>query len=470
MQKYHLISNEEIERIHENSLKILEEVGVIFSYKPAREVFEKHGAKVEGKTVFLPRKMVEDALALCPSSFTLHARNPQKTVEINTTDIVYAGPYGAAFVQDLDKGRRISTMEDYINFAKLTQMLDNIDVQSHIYCEACDIDDKIRHMEMHYSALKYCEKPVMGGVLGYQAAKDCIEMTAIVQGGMDVIRKNPANICLCCTLTPLSYDDKMAGAIMAYAECGQPQLVSSLSMAGATTPVTIAGTVALQNAEVLAGIVLAQLINPGTPIVYSASTSNADMRMGNLAIGSIENAMFSLINGQLAKRYNLPVRMSGALSDSKIVDAQAGYESMLTLLMAEMGGGNFILHAAGILESYNTVSFEKLILDDELIGMVRHLHRGVTVDENSLAFDVIKEVGPRGAFIGHEHTFHNFRKEFYQPKLSDRDEPGTWASKGSLTAEQRANLRWKQLLENYQEPALPADVDRELRKYIESKK
>ena len=223
-------------------------------------------------------------------------------------------------------------------------------------------------------------------------------------------------------------------------------------------------------AIMMLGIVLAQLVNPGTPIVYSASTSNADMRMGNLAIGSIENAMFSLINGQLAKRYNIPVRMSGALSDSKIVDAQAGYESMLTLLMAEMGGGNFILHAAGILDSYNTVSYEKLIMDDELIGMIRHLQRGVTVDDNSLAFDAIKEVGPRGAFIAHEHTFHNFRKEFYQPVLSNRDVPDVWMEKGSLTAEQRANLRWKKLLDEYVDPGLDAGIEKELRAYIEKRK
>ena len=470
MQKYHLISPEEIERIHETSLKILEEVGMIFSYAPARDVFAKAGCKVEGQKVFLPRKLVEDCMAQVPSSFQLHARNSEKSLTIDTQHTVYAGPYGAAFVQDLDSGRRTSTMDDYIKFTKLTQMLPNIDVQSHLYCEACDVPDKYRHMEMHFNALRYCDKPVMGGVLGYQAAKECIEMTAIVQGGMDYIRKNPSNICLCCTLSPLSYDDKMAGAIMAYAECGQPQLVSSLSMAGATTPVTIAGTVALQNAEVLAGIVLAQLVNPGTPIVYSASTSNADMRMGNLAIGSIENAMFSLINGQLAKRYNIPVRMSGALSDSKIVDAQAGYESMLTLLMAEMGGGNFILHAAGILDSYNTVSYEKLIMDDELIGMIRHLQRGVTVDDNSLAFDAIKEVGPRGAFIAHEHTFHNFRKEFYQPVLSNRDVPDVWMEKGSLTAEQRANLRWKKLLDEYVDPGLDAGIEKELRKYIDQRK
>jgi trimethylamine--corrinoid protein Co-methyltransferase len=204
--------------------------------------------------------------------------------------------------------------------------------------------------------------------------------------------------------------------------------------------------------------------------MYGASGSNADMRTGSLCIGTPEDALFSLINGQLAKYYKLPCRISGALSDSKCVDAQAGYETMMTLLMAQMAGGNFILHAGGILESYLCVSFEKLMIDDEVMGMVKRIGRGVEVNEETLAFDVVKEVGPQGAFIDHDHTFEHFRTEFYQPVLSDRDNAIKWKERGSLTAEQRANARWKKLLSEYEEPKLPADVDRDLRKFIEKRK
>jgi len=241
-------------------------------------------------------------------------------------------------------------------------------------------------------------------------------------------------------------------------------------MAGATAPTTLAGAIAVQNAEILAGITLAQTVNPGTPIVYSASGSSTDMRLGSLTVGAPEGALFSLINGQLAKYYNLPCRIGGAISDSKCVDAQAGYESMMTMLMAQMAGGNFILHGGGIMETYNCVSLEKMMIDHEIVGLIQRIGRGLEVNAKTLAFDLIKEVGPQGGYINQAHTFKNFRQEFYQPAVSDRNNYEQWVKKGSLTAEQRANARWKKLLAEYEEPKLPADVDRDLRKYIEKLK
>ncbi|HWQ75472.1 MAG TPA: trimethylamine methyltransferase family protein [Syntrophomonas sp.] len=467
MQRYQILSQSEIEQIHETSFRILEEVGVVFTYAPAREILSKGGAKVDGQRVYFPPNMVGREIKKAPSSFTLYARNPEKNVLINTQKTAFAGPYGSPFVMDMDNGRRLSTLEDFINISKLEHKMDNIDVMSHIPCEPQDVDEKVRTMEMLYQTLKHSDKPLMATVLGYEETKKNIEMAAIVFGGIESIKEKPVVISLPCTLTPLSYDDKMAGAIIAYAEYRQPQLVNSLCIAGATTPVTIAGTVALQNAEVLAGIVLAQLVGEGTPVVYSASSSNAEMRYGSLAIGSPEDALFSLINGQLAKFYNLPCRISGALSDSKCADAQAAYESMLTLSMAQMAGGNFILHSAGIIDTYNTISLEKMMFDDEIIGMIRRIGRGVAVNEETLAFDVIKEVGPQGQFLTHTHTFKNFKKEFYSPVLSDRNNPTQWEADGALTAEKRANARWKKLLNEYIEPALDKDVDAALRKYKE---
>jgi len=468
VQRYQILTQNEIEKIHETRLRILEEVGVVFSYAPAREILAKGGAKVDGQRVYFPPAMVEEALKKAPSSFKLHARDPQKDVVIDTKTTTYVGPYGSPYVIDLDKGRRESTLEDFINITKLEHMMDNIDIMSHIPCEPNDIPPEKRAAEMCYLTLKYSDKPLMGSVLGYENAKKNIEMAALVFGGVDVIKEKPVIISIPCTLTPLSYDDKMAGAIIAYAEYRQPQLINSLCIAGATTPATVAGTVALQNAEILAGIVLAQLVSEGTPIVYSASSSNAEMRYGTLSIGSPEDAVFSLVNGQLAKYYNLPCRISGALSDSKCCDTQAAYESAVTLTMAQMAGGNFILHAAGILDGYNTVSYEKLMIDDEIIGMLRRIDRGVTVNEDTLAFDVIKEVGPQGEFLSHEHTFMHFRSEFYQPVLSDRQNADQWEKNGALTAEQRANARWKKMLEEYVEPKLDKDIDAALIKLKDS--
>lgn len=470
MQRYQVVSQNEIEKLHETSLKIMDEVGIVIPYEPALEILKKGGAKIDGQTVHYPREMVERALQAVPSSFTLYSRNPDRNVEITTRNSVFAGPNCPPFVHDLDNGRRDGTINDFNNLAKLCHMLGNIDLQSNAYCEPQDVGENIRHLVMVYNAFKYNEKPLMGGTLGYRAAKECIELAAIPFGGVGAIKDKPVMSAIPCTLTPLSYDPLMAGAIIAYAEHGQVQLINSFVIAGSTGPVTLAASIALQNAETLAGIVLAQLVNPGTPIVYSAAGTNTDMRTGGLAVGSPEHALFSLINGQLTRYYNIPCRISGALTDSKCVDAQAGYEAMLTLLMAQMGGGNFILHGGGIMETYNCVSYEKLMMDDELIGMVKRIARGVEVNDETLAYDLIKSVGPQGGYIDHRHTFKNFRKEFYQPLISDRSIPGKWRDEGSLTAEKRANVRWKKLLAEYQEPMLPADVIRDMEKYIEDHK
>ena len=470
MQRYQVVTQNDIDQIHETSLKILDEIGVVFDYLPAIDILVKGGAKSDGKVVRFPRKMVEQALSTTPSSFTLHARTEKKNVAVNCEASIYAGPNCPPFVVDAERGRRNGSLEDFNNFAKLHHVLDNLDVQSQIYCEAQDIPEDIRHLEMLYSSIRYNEKPIMGGTLGYEQSKDCIELAAIAHGGVEEIKKNPIMTSIPCTLTPLSYDDKMAGAIIAYAEYGQPQLINSLVMAGSTTPVTIAGAIAVQNAEVLAGIVLAQLVNPGTPIVYSAAGTNTDMSTGSLSIGSPEDALFSLINGQLCKHYQIPCRISGAITDSKTPDAQAGYESMMNLMTAEMAGGNYILHAVGILESFNAVSYEKYVIDHEMIGMIKRINQGVTVDEETLAYDIIKEVGPRGAFIDQDHTAEHFREEIYMPSaITDRANHVNWVANGELDTQQRATAMWKRLLEEYVEPTLPSDVEKDMRKFIEAR-
>ena len=462
-----LMTDAEVQKIHETSMKILREVGVVFSYAPAREMLAKHGCKVEGQTVFFPTELVEERLKTVPSSFTLHGRNPEKTIEINTEDTRYAGPYGSPYVQDMDNGRRYGTLDDFIKVVKLVDDLDNIDITSHISCEANDVDVNIRHNVMTYNTLKYSDKPLMGSVLGYEASKQSIELAAIAHGGLDVLKEKTIIASIPCTLTPLSYDDKMAGAIMAYAEFNQAQLVNSLSISGATTPATLPGLIALQNAEVLAGIVLAQCVNPGCPIVYSASGSNAEMATGSLVIGSPEGAIVSLLNGQLAKFYNIPVRISGTLSDSKMFDTQAAFESAITGFMAQLGGGNFILHSAGIIETYNCMSFEKLIVDNELLGYFKHIGKGVEVNDETLCYDVIKEVGPQGEFLSNMHTFQNFRN-FYRPFITNRQPADIWKAEGGISLEKAANAKMKQMLEDYVEPTLPAEIDAELKKYIET--
>lgn len=457
----------DVENIHETSLKILENLGIKFLYDPAIEILKKHGAKVDGKKVFISRKMVEDALKTTPSSFVLSARNSARDVEIDPYKLCNCGPFGSPFIQDLDRGRRASTEADLITAVKLLNDLSNIDAIGHIACEPNDVDTRIRHNVITYDNLKYSDKPIMGSSLGYDAARQSIEMVAIANGGLDVLEKKQVIISINCSMTPLAYDDKMAGAVIAYAEANQPQLVCALGIAGITSPITFAGTLALQNAEILAGIVLAQCVRPGCPIVYAGASSSGDMKTCSITIGSPEFAMYSMYNSQIAKFYNLPCRNSGNISDSKVMDSQAAFESAIVGMMSVVTGGNFILHAAGILESYNSLSLEKLIIDNEMLGYFKHIGKNMEVTDETLLYEEIAEIGAGGTYITSENTLELFRDTFYMPTIANRQNPLRWIEDGSMTLEQKANVRWKEMIEAYVEPALPADIDADLRKYIE---
>jgi trimethylamine--corrinoid protein Co-methyltransferase len=396
----------------------------------------------------------------------LHARNPQNNVVVGGGNTVFAPGYGAPFVTDLENGRRKATLQDFENFVKLTGASINLDVLSGTVVEPTDVPYEIRHAQMMYTAMKYSDKCFMGSTMGAQAAKDCIQMAAILFGGRDQIESAPAIVSVVGPLTPLKYDVRMLGALMEYAAAGQPVLIASLAIAGATGPVTLAGNLALQNAEVLAGIVLIQLIREGTPVIFGGASSNAEMRNGTLSIGSPEMAINAAATAQMARYYKLPARSGGAVCDAKAPDTQASYESMMNLLMALVCGANFVLHSAGILESFNCMSYEKFIMDDEMCGMVKRIHRAIDVNPDTLALDVIKAVGPGGHFLDKDHTFDHFRTEFYQPCLANRDDFVTWQGNGSPQSMVTANLKVKEILNNYEVPQLPADADKDLQKFI----
>ncbi len=468
MQRYEFLNEKQIEQIHEATLKILEDIGMEFRYQPALDVFKKAGAKIEGEKVFLTREMVEENVKKAPSQFTLHARNPENNVVIGGDNIAFSPCYGAPFVMDLDKGRRKASMEDFNNFTKMSGNSAYQDFTGGVLVEPCDVDPKVRHMEMLYSCIKNSDKCFMGSATGSENAKDTIDMASILLG-VDDLSKKPALITLINTITPLILDARMLGALMEYAKSGQAAIVTSLAMAGSTAPTTLAGTLALQNAEVLSGIVLAQLIREGTPVVYGSASTMTEMKYAALSIGAPEMAVLCNASAQLARYYDVPCRGGGSISDSKTVDAQAGYESMMNLLMAHTSGINFVLHSAGILESYNTACYEKFIVDDEICGMVKRIKKGLEVNEETLAHDVIKEVGPGGHYLAQMHTFNHYKTEFYYANVSDRMSYDPWLNKGSNEAMHVANKRYKDILKEYEAPELPSDIDKDLRNCIEKK-
>ncbi len=467
MQPFEYFSDADVHQIHTATMKVLQEVGVDFSYAPALEVLARAGCRIEGERVFFEPGFVETLVAKAPSKFSLYGRNPEKKVVIGGDHLAYIPCYGPPFVTDLDRGRRESTLEDYINFVKLSHASKSMDITGGMMAEPNDLPSHRRNAEMMYASMRYSDRPFMGGAMGAEAARETIEMAAILFGVAEAeLAERPPMISILCSRTPLGYDDRMLGAIMAYAEAGMPQLISSLSIAGATAPVTLEGTLVVQNAEILAGIVLTQLIRPGTPVVFSGSSSSTAMRYGTLSIGAPEMAVNTAATAQMARFYGIPSRGGGAISDAKVPDAQAGMESMMSQLMASLAGIHFVLHSAGILEGYMVASYEKFIIDDEICGMCKRIRRGEKINAEKLAFDVIAQVGPGGEYLTQMHTFQNFRREFYQPLMEERGTFALWEEQGSQSMARRANAKWKAILEAYQPPPLDPVVDAALRAYV----
>ncbi|MDQ7093301.1 glycine betaine--corrinoid protein methyltransferase [Desulfosporosinus sp. PR] len=463
--KYNVLTQEQVTLIHDETMKILEEIGMEFEYEPALEVFKAQGQRVEGTRVYFKRDFIEAKVRLAPSQFTLHARNPEHNLVCGGENIIYMPGYGAPFIHEVDGTRRKTTMQDYDNFVKLAGASKNMHMTGGTVAEPQDIPDEIRHLKMLYSSITNSDKCFMGSAEGRERAEDSIEMAAILFGGKDVIKEKPVLISLINSLTPLKYDERMLGAMMAYAEAGQAVVIASLVMAGSTGPAALAGTLALQNAEVLAGIALAQSINPGTPVVYGSTSALSDMHSGSLSIGSPECALFISASAQLARFYEVPSRSGGGLNDSKIVDAQAGYESMMTLMAASVTGINFVLHTAGILQYFMAMSYEKFMMDDEMAGMLLHYLKGFNFDEDGMAFDVIAKVGPGGHFLTQKHTRKNHKREFRTPQLSDRTAFESW-SKEKLDTNQRACKKWQEVLANYVPPVLDETINSQLLDFI----
>ena len=470
MQWYEFLTKHQVEQIHEASLRILGKVGIEFRYEPALEVLKKGGARVDGERVFFSARLVEEQIRKAPAEFTLYARNSEFDVLIGGPHMVFVPGYGAAVVTDLDNGRREGSLKDFENFVKLTDASPYQDICSGMVIEPTDVPREIRHAQMIYTAMKCSAKPFMGSAMGLQGARDSIRMASIMFGSQDELSRKPRMISILCSLTPLVYDERMLGAIMEYARAGQPQLISSLGIAGATSPVTLAGTLAVQNAEVLAGIILTQLIREGTPVVFAGASTGADMQTGAPSIGSPEMAINTAATAQMARYYGIPARSGGAVCDAKYPDAQAACESMMSLLMAQVSGINFVLHSAGILESYSCMSYEKFVIDDEICGMVKRIKKAYDVTADTIALDVIAAVGPGGHYLDKDHTFEHFRTAFYQPSLFNRDNFDLWQADGSKQISQKANQKYKEILSTCEALELPADVDKDLLKFIEKLK
>ena len=458
-----LLSSSEIQAIHNTSMMLLANEGIRFPEKEALEIFKKHGVKTNGQTVYLTEEQVMDAVKTVPPQFKIQARDPKKCVTVGDGVPVFAPGYGAPFIIDAAQGKRAPSMEDYHNLVKLAHALPNQDMSGHLIVEPWDVPSETAHLEMLLASVLHSDKPFIGSAEGKEGAKHTMEMGEILFGKKF---KQPFTICLVNSLSPLGYGTEMIEALIEYARAGQPAIIAALIMAGSTGPITLPGVVALQNAEILAGITLAQLINPGTPVLYGSTSTNIDMRTGALALGGPECSLYIKAHAQMASFYNLPTRSGGALTDSSTVDAQAGYESMFSLLTTVNSGIDFVLHSGGILGSYLAFSYEKFVMDDELCGMMRHYMKGIEVNSDTLAYDVIAKVGQGGHYLGEDQTIKRCRTEFWMPTLSDRSGIEAWWGCEQLDATARARQRWQEIVAKHEDPPLDEITLRQLQTYV----
>lgn len=453
-----------IRRIHEASLRVLERTGVEVSDPEAHGIFVAGGALADGDRIRIPAKLVEQALASVPHRLVLHGRLPDHELELEGTR-VYMGTGGMAVnVLELDTGvARRSELRDTVQIARLVGALPNIDFFVRPL-EAHDLPTEISDLNRVYAGIRECGKHVMGGVWTVQAARDIIRMASIVAGSLEALRERPIiSFIVSWMVSPLRYNSEALPILTEVCRQGMPVALSSAPMTGTNAPATLAGTLTLLNAEELSGVVYTQLVNPGTPVLYGAVPSAADLRTGAFLCGAPEFGLLNAAAAQLAQYYRLPLYNSGGTTDSKLPDFQAGFEKGLTLVLAALAGANYIHHAAGIIDSLMTVSAEQYVLDDEVIGAVRRVMKGIEIDDDRLAEDVIDEVGPGGHYLAEAHTLKYMRSEFFYTTIASRGGRAQWEDAGSLDAREKARKRAQELLARHVPDPLPAEIDAQVR-------
>jgi trimethylamine--corrinoid protein Co-methyltransferase len=468
---YELLDDAALELIENNADTVLEEIGIEFKEFPeALALFKAAGADIDGERVRFPRGMCRSIIqASAPSEYTQHARNPERSVVIGGKRTVLVPAYGSPFVRDLDNGRRYATIEDFRNFVKLTYMSPGLHHSGGTVCEPVDVPVNKRHFDMVYSHIKYSDKPFMGSVTAPERAQDTVDMAKIVFGD-EFVQENTVITSLINANSPLTFDATMLGAATVYAENNQATMISPFLIAGAMSPVSVAGTCTQILAEALAGMAYVQLVKPGAPVIFGTFAAAVSMQSGAPTFGTPEPSMIVYTSAALARRLGVPFRSGGGLCGSKIPDAQAAYEATNTLVTSALAGVNFMLHTAGWLEGGLTMGYEKFILDADQANMLAILLGGIDLSENGQAMDALREVGPGSHFLGSAHTQANFETAFYASPVSDSNSFEQWESEGSIDAAQRANGIWKRMLNEYEAPAIDPAIDEALIEFMTKRK
>ena len=473
---YEVLGAEGLELLEHNADTILEEIGVAFRDAPETlEILRDAGADVQGERVRFPRGMCRTIVQRsAPREFTQHARNPARSAVIGGARTVFAPAYGSPFIRSLDEGRRYARIEDFRNFVKLAYVSPWLHHSGGTICEPVDLPVNKRHFDMVYSHMKYSDKPYMGSVTAAERAQDTVEMTRILFGDqfLDPATGKPKTciISLINANSPMTWDATMLGALKTYARANQATILTPFILAGAMSPVTVAGTVAQTLAEALAGMTVAQLVNPGAPVVLGSFASSLSMQSGAPTFGTPEPALVLYTMAALARRLGVPFRSGGGLCASKLPDAQAAYESAQTMLPTVLAGTNFVLHTAGWLEGGLAMGYEKFMMDVDQAGMYQTMLGGIDISEGGQAMDAIREVGPGKHFLGCAHTQAHFETAFFPSQLSDNNSYEQWDGEGRQDMAQRANALWKKTLRDYEAPPIDPATDEALLDYMARRK
>ena len=467
---YELLDEAGLVKLENHAEWILAEIGLeIRGDAIALRLFKDAGAKVDGKRVRFDRGHVRSLCETAPKTFTMHARNPDRSIEFGGDNLILGPAYGSPFVTDLEGGRRYGTAEDFANFIKLTYLTPWLHHQSGTVCEPVDVAVNKRHLDMVYAHLRYSDKPFMGSVTTPERAEDSLSMARIVFGEAymenHLVIQGNINV-----NSPLVYDDTMTGALRTYAAANQGNVISPFILGGAMSPVTQAALIAQAHAEAMVGIALTQLVRKGAPVVYGSFLTTMDLKTGAPTFGTPESSLACLAIAQLCRRLGLPFRCGGHLTASKVADGQAMQESADTMNPAIMAGANFIFQAAGWLEGGLTIGYEKFVMDADRCGMIQRMAEGLNLDDNELAVDAFLEAGIGNNFLGVAHTMRNFETANYRSELADTQSFEQWTDNGSKDMQQRAYETWTRMLAEYEAPPINPGIDEELRTFVATRK
>ncbi len=460
-----VMDEEQVRRLDDASMSILEDVGVVFRDDIALEDWKRAGAKVVGETVYLDREMVRELIATIPSDFTYHARNPANNIPLGGRRSMFIPMTGAPFLRDLDDVRRNPTLDDLAMFHKLAHMSPALHSSAHHIVEPYDHPISQRHLQITYSSMKYSDKTFMGMTTSPKNAEDVMDMCDILFGE-GFIDDHPVVTGNINGNSPLVWDETMLGAMRAFSSRNQPVLCSPFVLGGANTPASVVPSVAQLNAEALSALAYSQVIRKGAPAIYGHYLSTVSMKSGAPMAGTPEISMMNFMIGQMARFYGVPWRTSNTLGGAKTFDAQAGYESATTLSAVMHAGANYIWHSAGWNEAGMHCSVAKFIVDAEQCAMAYRMAEGPRWDDFDEALAAVRDVGPGGHYLGHPHTQDNFQRAYFMPELFDNNSIEQWVAEGSVEITERALGVARKMLGEYEEPKLDEGVNEALLDYI----